>query len=382
MPTRIFTALDAATLDFTVDSAAVVQYGPNQQPPTEDPLSDYLSETGVGSWEMDLNLLGSTVANDNFAINITGDEVSPVLTQEWEINYLNFPSIPENAQIKKLTFRRPRTVNYTFDNDISPNASMNFSFEDNTATPIYFTQETESNYIAPKLVSEAIEDSDADEIIFDHTGTDDFVTRAELISTYSEFNNNAFNIFISNFVQGVGINGEVTIAGSLVFGLGWQVEVEYEEGYQWSIPQPDEPVEAGDTIQLTSPVVELPELSVDFTDVTQIDMLVPDYNNPGTFFTVNIPIGDWSNITTNSMNVLLPAFPVGNTEPTVIRIQLTSTQFSGTVSQQLYTIFFVSASGIYELVSGKTNDTLYIEAEPGETIDVKIPNPTGRTGFF
>jgi hypothetical protein len=40
------------------------------------------------------------------------------------------------------------------------------------------------------------------------------------------------------------------------------------------------------------------------------------------------------------------------------------------------------ASGIYELVDGKLTDTLYASARDGESYEVKIPNPNGKSGFF
>lgn len=41
-----------------------------------------------------------------------------------------------------------------------------------------------------------------------------------------------------------------------------------------------------------------------------------------------------------------------------------------------------TASGIYKLVYGKRNDTLYTSTEPEATVDVKIPDPAGYTGYF
>ena len=60
----------------------------------------------------------------------------------------------------------------------------------------------------------------------------------------------------------------------------------------------------------------------------------------------------------------------------------TGTQFTGSVPLGNFTIIVANASGIYRLVDGKTNDTLYATARDGSTYDVKIPNPLGKTGFF
>lgn len=57
-------------------------------------------------------------------------------------------------------------------------------------------------------------------------------------------------------------------------------------------------------------------------------------------------------------------------------------EFEGTVPLGDFTILLANASGIYRLVNGKTNDTLYSSSRDGSTYDVKIPNPFGKTGFF
>jgi hypothetical protein len=118
---------------------------------------------------------------------------------------------------------------------------------------------------------------------------------------------------------------------------------------------------------------------MDMEDITQIDIQFPDPNDLTTLITINVP-QPWVTVETNLLTFLVPNLL--GFQPTVIEVVIQSTQFSGSVAKQLYTIFFVSASGMYQLVPGKTSDTLYIEQQPGNTIDVKIPNPGARTGFF
>lgn len=57
-------------------------------------------------------------------------------------------------------------------------------------------------------------------------------------------------------------------------------------------------------------------------------------------------------------------------------------QFSGTVPLAAFTILVARGSGIYRFIPNKANDTLYNSERDGETHDVKIPNPLGKTGFF
>ena len=56
-------------------------------------------------------------------------------------------------------------------------------------------------------------------------------------------------------------------------------------------------------------------------------------------------------------------------------------QFSGPVVLGTMTVLLTNGSGIYRLVTGKRNDTYYRSQRDGTTIDIKIPNPTAKTGF-
>lgn len=57
-------------------------------------------------------------------------------------------------------------------------------------------------------------------------------------------------------------------------------------------------------------------------------------------------------------------------------------QFTGSVILGSFIINNFDGSGIYVLVPGKRNDTIYNTARDGTTTDYKIPNPFGRTGFI
>ncbi len=57
------------------------------------------------------------------------------------------------------------------------------------------------------------------------------------------------------------------------------------------------------------------------------------------------------------------------------------TEFTGQV--QLGVVRLVNGAGLYQLVPGKRNDTYYDRSEtPATTIDIKIPDPTARTGYL
>lgn len=68
--------------------------------------------------------------------------------------------------------------------------------------------------------------------------------------------------------------------------------------------------------------------------------------------------------------------------PIVIICGTPGNQFTGSVPLGNFTIIVAEASGIYQLIDGKEEDTLYTPERDGTTYDVKIPNPNGKTGFF
>ncbi len=61
----------------------------------------------------------------------------------------------------------------------------------------------------------------------------------------------------------------------------------------------------------------------------------------------------------------------------------TGTEFSGSVKLGTIQILTTLGSGIYRLVSGKTNDTMYINnPNDATTEDFAIPDPSGKTGLI
>lgn len=78
-----------------------------------------------------------------------------------------------------------------------------------------------------------------------------------------------------------------------------------------------------------------------------------------------------------------PDFPADVIEIFPVARDPTGTQFHGRVPLgPLLTIYFTDATGIYQLVPGKTNDTLYNQNDPPNTVLVKIPDPFAKTGFL
>lgn len=389
MFSKIFTQLDAVAGVFILPSAAGCFLRTNiDGVNTDDPQAPSLVETGIGSWELTLNLASSAVAGVVYADCTWGGDFSFInqlcIEQTWSVTYDDLLGIPINAQIKKVTFRRPRSASVTFNATDFPgsgdNAHQLFLYGDALYTPIYFSLAYGSPFVGPVLVSESFAGVAADEILLDLTAGPTSITRAQLIASYSDFNNNLYGVSTYSGTDADGVNNQTaSMNGTVQVGLGWQVEVEYELVFQWTLNQPQTseglniPLEPGVLVTVSSdPNADDP---LDFTQVTVVTLVLGDLT------TINVPIGNWVDISANLFTFTIPSF--GILTPTILTIQIESTQFTGPLPlQTLFTIYFLSATGIYELQLGKTSDTLYIEEYPGTTIDVKIPNPFGRTGFI
>lgn len=386
MPTRVFNLLDAFNDNFVLlDLADGVQDGPDGG--VTAAISTVLSETGIGSFEFTINLSSTgTDENANSQCTVFDDPffgVEPLsVEQTWEIDYTNFPAVPETARIKKLVFNRPRSVNLQYNANLLVNNNMTFLFySDVLQTPIYFTPDSQSDFISPVAINEIINGIPADEVIFDHEGTPDFITRDELILNFSEFNNNlyGFNMTIAQTGDGIATPGECTLDGTVIIGLGWTVTVTWEEVFQWDIaPENTRTVGPGTEVTVISDPGNPDALLMDDIIAITVQPLDEDGNPIG----APIPVTVITVQTTNTLVFNLPDFPESSVS---IEILITSTQFSGELALQTYrTIFITNAPGIYRLVPGQRYDVLYDRTDEMDvtTIQTKIPNPFIKTGFI
>jgi len=143
---------------------------------------------------------------------------------------------------------------------------------------------------------------------------------------------------------------------------------------QSTIITPTDPIEEGDTVDVTSD----PD-GINPIDFSQLLTATLDWtDSDGNPHSINIPPILWITFTIHFFRFTVPAGVTGQ----IVILTITSTQFSGSVALgKLMTIFFENATGIYTLVPGKTNDTLY-DNDNGDTIDAKFPDPFWKTGFI
>lgn len=147
-------------------------------------------------------------------------------------------------------------------------------------------------------------------------------------------------------------------------------------------------VTPSDIIRITSlyPAVN----SINLTEVTQIQLTWVD--GLGVTQTLILPDIYWFYFITTVIIFQIPPFiEIKLNDPTIPNwpvititpiIVISGTTFSGSIPLTPFVITLADASGIYSLTPGKTNDTVYDNVNPPETIDVKIPNPFIKTGFI
>jgi hypothetical protein len=121
-------------------------------------------------------------------------------------------------------------------------------------------------------------------------------------------------------------------------------------------------IHAGDRIQITTP-----DASFDFTTVTKIK-------------TKNFEITSF--ITQTSL-LLIFEIPRTSSDDSSTLLLMEGTTFVGNAVVTTVNILAMHASGIYKLVAGKTNDTIYDNSSTGNTTtDTKFPDPFIKTGFI
>lgn len=192
----------------------------------------------------------------------------------------------------------------------------------------------------------------------------DFVTLP--IPTMLDLVNNGcgFKAHVANVPDIPGVSGGVAVLFD-IFNL--RVEGTYNIAfYNFTLSPPSgSSVDVGDTITITSPGSDI---------LTDLDLK---------HLTVSMTCG-LVEVIVQTPRVLTFTIPSACRGAVASTISVTGdgTQFSGTVALGTLTVLNTNASGLYTLVPGKTNDTLYRNARDGTTRDVAIPNPRVRTGFL
>lgn len=133
------------------------------------------------------------------------------------------------------------------------------------------------------------------------------------------------------------------------------------------------------TVSRTGLTILVHSTTTDLTTINAIDITYTGSDGMG--YEIVVPSSEFLTQTATDITFTLPntcSFFV-----TLIVLTLAGLTFSGTVALGTLSVLLANASGIYILVQGKTNDTLYIAngALP-DTHNVAIPTPKFKTGFI
>jgi hypothetical protein len=160
------------------------------------------------------------------------------------------------------------------------------------------------------------------------------------------------------------IAAQVSVDANLTITLAHTITGEYTT-MDITLDAPN-PAHNGDTVTLTAPSGLDGVASIQLINGTDI---------------VTVLAADFVSQSATELVFLIPIY--FNFPGTVNLIGIgNGVQFSGSVTLGTLTVLIENGSGVYEIVRGKTNDTIYSNSASGNTTtDVAIPNPFGRTGF-
>jgi hypothetical protein len=239
-----------------------------------------------------------------------------------------------------------------------------------------------------QLIDEEI-NADADVEVFNFADPDDYLTLEQFVAQYKTI----ILRLEQESIQDLDTFQTLTLAspsGSIItnnviyvvsFHTGWTITVEYEEQpISWTLDDPpsDRAVGPGDTMAFSSNPSDPDPLDPEQIETLEIALIDADGNEVG----VRVPITNWL-AEPNVLEFVLPDFQQSVNIQKII-IYMTSTQFTGSLAlQQVFAIYFYNAPGVYTLTTGRAHDTYYNrDEEEIATVDTKIPNPTGKTGYY
>jgi hypothetical protein len=380
---RVFNALDATLFSQTISGNITAS---NDGSPT---VASLVSLLALGSWDFFFDLNGTMLAG--FA-SIQGTGGITKIEQLIDIDYTKvLTGLPEGAKIKKMVINTPYTINVDIETDANFSAislsasgsittivngiSNNISpgiVSGNTATPGQPPDGTD--YLIAGIATPG--SAEADHIVFDLTGGDLFVSLDDFVDDYNRitFRDNIFMNSIVNDAFGA-TNVDAIYSSSLA--NTWKITVTYEDSLaSWLLnPKaiiPDNP--------LLSPSTQLITITDAGGDLDQFDDLFAYYVVDG-IPSAAFPIINFITRTNSLIIFTLPSFAIPS--GTTIFVAGTGTTFSGYIPLGFIYTILVDGSGLYKLNFDKNYDTYYDRnTDPVETVNMTIPSPFGRTGFF
>lgn len=373
-------------------------------------------------------------SNGRFVCTFTGLETPPTASLNGvafggnllvigDFDFDQVPAIPNSAIINSIRVKVEFSVNIlamasNIDGGVAASADIQMSVK---SLPVDFTYDD-----LTLLISEYSDVASANAlgaVTFSLQQTIPLnITKAQLVADYSQIELGAYNLgFATN--GGPSGNGTTSIDGHVTLD-NFQFLITYDEATpDITITPSTGPVEGGQSIVVTSPTIDVAELEYAALIGDNVVPLKPKITPEGVILEVPIPSDpacldcfadcpeceSCLDVCANDLEsqacqecletcldcltecTASPEFAEAcfesTTEPPeeteiIIICGSPGHQFEGSVTLATFTILNFEGSGIYTLVPGKTNDTLYSSTRNGTTYDVKIPNPFGKTGFF
>lgn len=363
MSQRTFSALDITGFAIT----DIVQGGNND--------SDWaISGTGFG------DILATTINFISFPGQLPSNFESRVTFKVGgSFNFQTFPEIPLTARITNVKLRYAANAvglaDGTYD-ATSPNnnvfAAVGIDFADNSGNPyLYKDFDASINQLQALTASASITKSEnlagsQLEYIFSGINYDTFVSFFQNVSFLI-----APDIFISFDVGGGPTQTDASYNGLFQF-TALELIVTYNDvGASWTIENDTIPVKVGNKVTI---------LGAEGLDT--ISAVEFSYTDGSGAHTCTVPLIDFLFQSPTELTVYL-ANCVHDFEGTVtVSVVGNGTIFSDSIPIGTLTVFFEDGSGIYQIVKGKTTDTVYDPVRDGSTVETAIPDPLGRTGYI
>ena len=341
---------------------------------------DIIGDDGGTYGETPYNIRASgSVISPNFSdINVTGsgsDSLYIVYNAGYLrtgfIDFSRFPAIPPNAVISKVSFRCPISgIGASHDeNPSSVTASVDIRIAVQVGgplvSPILFIQLliNDSSVCCPPSTDANASDSGGGSFV-DYIGP---FTYDQLVDQFSKIH---FDIYFS-CGAGAGSGGSHDVDATAIIS-NFQLEVTYTSGpFSWYLETHPDTI-GGQPVIIVDDIVPVDEgdvppagstfygTSTDFPDESDIPLY--DWYYPPTGTVVNQPI------------------PPGSGWILQLVDHVGDLQFDMALESVI--VLMTNPSGIYTLVEGQTHDTLYERFTGVPSINVKIPDPFGKTGFI
>lgn len=285
-----------------------------------------------------------------------------------DFDFTTFPEIPPTAVINNVKMRWSGNI-YAIITGVSTAPPQTV-----TAVANIFVNTPEGNYLDVNPGGSANGTYSQDQAASHSLASSEQEHDFPVPLTYAEFVTQFGTLWFQvdfNFDLHVGSSADAEGNYSGTFDLvALELIVEYTDApipADYVIEDAEIPKKTGDVVKISGPT--------GLTGITEVQV------NLGGGTIITIPKYDFYWTSPTELWFYMPPLGSFEGEPQVIMIP-DGTQFDGAIPLGALTIYFEDTSGLYKIVKNKKTDTKYNPERDGETTEVKIPDPMGRTGYI